>query len=182
MCYRDLRQEMAAYSTYKRLTYDFPESKWAAYARAQLSQEKLLNLENKLELERSGGRDDEIDETTHACQPETMVRDGRLAPVCLAAGPLHGHAAGRSHCGIQGRHRPRPRPRFRGFFRMASRKTASALAFAAVKPWLTANPSSSQQFLFNGAKAAERAGDGSAAVSFYRKLLKNRSLDAEARG
>jgi outer membrane protein assembly factor BamD (BamD/ComL family) len=55
MCYQDLRQQMAAYSTFKRLTYDFPESKWAAYARAQLSQESLLNLENKLELERLEG-------------------------------------------------------------------------------------------------------------------------------
>jgi TolA-binding protein len=52
MCYQALRQEMAAYSIYKRLTYDFPESQWAAYARGQLSQEKLLSLENKLELER----------------------------------------------------------------------------------------------------------------------------------
>lgn len=52
MCYQALRQEMAAYSTFKRLTYDFPESEWAAYARGQLSQERLLNLEDKLELER----------------------------------------------------------------------------------------------------------------------------------
>ena len=33
MCYQDLRQQMAAYSIFKRLTYDFPESEWAAYAR-----------------------------------------------------------------------------------------------------------------------------------------------------
>jgi len=52
MCYQDLREEMAAYSQFKRLTYDFPESKWASYARAQLSQERLLELESKLELER----------------------------------------------------------------------------------------------------------------------------------
>ncbi|QTN33086.1 outer membrane protein assembly factor BamD [Akkermansiaceae bacterium] len=52
MCYLDLSQQMAAYSSFKRLTYDFPESKWAAYARGQLSQESLLNLESKLELER----------------------------------------------------------------------------------------------------------------------------------
>ena len=51
-CYQDLRQQMAAYSAYKRLTYDFPESEWAAYARGQLSQGALLDLENKLELER----------------------------------------------------------------------------------------------------------------------------------
>jgi len=52
MCYQDLREEMAAYSHFKRLTYDFPESKWASYARAQLSQERLLKLESELELER----------------------------------------------------------------------------------------------------------------------------------
>ena len=55
MCYQDLRQQMAAYSTFKRLTYDFPESKWASYARAQLSQEALLKLETQLELERLEG-------------------------------------------------------------------------------------------------------------------------------
>ena len=51
-CHQEKRNQMAAYSIYKRLTYDFPESEWAAYARGQLSQEALLNLENKLELER----------------------------------------------------------------------------------------------------------------------------------
>jgi outer membrane protein assembly factor BamD (BamD/ComL family) len=52
MSYQALRQPMAAYSHFKRLTYDFPESEWAAYARGQLSQEGMLNLEDKLELER----------------------------------------------------------------------------------------------------------------------------------
>ncbi|MES2983323.1 MAG: tetratricopeptide repeat protein, partial [Verrucomicrobiota bacterium] len=52
MCYQNLKQPMAAYSNFKRLTYDFPESEWAAFARGQLSQEGLLNLEEKLELER----------------------------------------------------------------------------------------------------------------------------------
>jgi TolA-binding protein len=52
MCYENLKEAMAAYSIYKRLTYDFPESKWASYARAQLSQERLLNLETDLELKR----------------------------------------------------------------------------------------------------------------------------------
>lgn len=52
MCYQTLKQEMAAYSMYKRLTYDFPESKWAAYARGQLSQGNLQKLENELEIER----------------------------------------------------------------------------------------------------------------------------------
>lgn len=52
MCQQEIRMEMAAYSIFKRLTYDFPESKWAAYARAQLSQNRLLQLENRLELQR----------------------------------------------------------------------------------------------------------------------------------
>ena len=52
MCYQELRQEMAAYSMYKRLTYDFPESKWAAYARGRLSQASLQKLETDLEIER----------------------------------------------------------------------------------------------------------------------------------
>jgi outer membrane protein assembly factor BamD (BamD/ComL family) len=51
-CYENLRETMAAYSIYKRLTYDFPESKWASYARAQLSQEGLLRLETDLEIKR----------------------------------------------------------------------------------------------------------------------------------
>ena len=42
----------AAYGLYKRITYDFPESKWAAYARAQLSTERLLNLDRDLEIKR----------------------------------------------------------------------------------------------------------------------------------
>jgi tetratricopeptide (TPR) repeat protein len=52
MCYQKLGQEMAAYSMYKRITYDFPESKWAAYARGQLSQGSLQKLENELEIDR----------------------------------------------------------------------------------------------------------------------------------
>ncbi|MFN7343483.1 MAG: tetratricopeptide repeat protein, partial [bacterium] len=52
MCYQKLRQPMAAYSHFKRLTYDFPESEWAAFARGQLSQDSMLDLEDKLELER----------------------------------------------------------------------------------------------------------------------------------
>ena len=52
MSFQELREPMAAYSIFKRLTYDFPESKWASYARAQLSQEKMLKLDKKLELER----------------------------------------------------------------------------------------------------------------------------------
>ncbi len=52
MCFQKLRQPMAAYSHFKRLTYDFPESEWAAFARGQLSQENMLSLEDNLELER----------------------------------------------------------------------------------------------------------------------------------
>jgi outer membrane protein assembly factor BamD (BamD/ComL family) len=52
MSFQALRQPMAAYSNFKRLTYDFPESEWAAFARGQLSQEGMLDLEDKLELER----------------------------------------------------------------------------------------------------------------------------------
>jgi len=52
MCYEPLGEPMAAYSIYKRLTYDFPESKWAAYARSQLSSERLLDIELAIEEKR----------------------------------------------------------------------------------------------------------------------------------
>jgi tetratricopeptide (TPR) repeat protein len=52
MCYENVKEPMAAYSLYKRLTFDFPESKWASYARAQLSQEGLLRLESEIEIKR----------------------------------------------------------------------------------------------------------------------------------
>jgi len=52
MCYENVKEPMAAYSLYKRLTFDFPESKWASYARAQLSQEGLLTLETQIETKR----------------------------------------------------------------------------------------------------------------------------------
>jgi tetratricopeptide (TPR) repeat protein len=42
---------MTAFSHYKRLTYDFPESKWAAYARSQLEQERFLSIEDALDSE-----------------------------------------------------------------------------------------------------------------------------------
>ena len=50
--YQVLREQMTAYALYKRLTYDYPESKWAAYARGELSQEALIRLEEQLEIER----------------------------------------------------------------------------------------------------------------------------------
>ena len=52
MCYQQMGQPMAAFSTYKRLTYDFPETEWAKNAIGQLSQPALLNLESQLEIER----------------------------------------------------------------------------------------------------------------------------------
>ncbi len=52
MSYQHLRQPMAAYSIFKRLTYDFPESQWAAYARAELSKDSMIRLETDLELKR----------------------------------------------------------------------------------------------------------------------------------
>ena len=59
MCHQAMRAEMAAYSTFKRLTYDFPESTWASYARGQLSTERLLRLETRLEIERLEGEANE---------------------------------------------------------------------------------------------------------------------------
>lgn len=52
ICYQQLGQPMAAFSTYKRLTYDFPETEWAKNAIGQLSQPALAELESRLELER----------------------------------------------------------------------------------------------------------------------------------
>ena len=49
----------------------------------------------------------------------------------------------------------------------------SAKGFAAVRTWLGANPTNSQQLLFNAGQAAEYAGEWKEAVGFYRKLLKN---------
>ena len=51
-CHQTLGQQLQAYGKYKRITYDFPESQWAAYARAQLSTERLLQLDRQLEIER----------------------------------------------------------------------------------------------------------------------------------
>jgi len=54
----------------------------------------------------------------------------------------------------------------------------SALAFAAVKPWLADNAVESTRFLFLAAQSAEFAGEWRQAISFYRKLLKKSDLDA----
>ncbi len=52
MSHQSLREDLLAYALFKRITYDFPESKWAAYARSQLSTPKMLQLDQKLEIER----------------------------------------------------------------------------------------------------------------------------------
>jgi outer membrane protein assembly factor BamD (BamD/ComL family) len=54
----------------------------------------------------------------------------------------------------------------------------SALAFAAVNPWLASNPVESPKFLFLAAQSAEFAGEWRQALSLYRKLLKKADLDA----
>jgi outer membrane protein assembly factor BamD (BamD/ComL family) len=54
----------------------------------------------------------------------------------------------------------------------------SALAFAAVKPWLADNAAESTRFLFLAAQSAEFAGEWRQALSLYRKLLKQGDLDA----
>jgi tetratricopeptide (TPR) repeat protein len=58
----------------------------------------------------------------------------------------------------------------------------TAEAFAKVKPWLTANPSNSQKLLFQAGQAADYAGKWPEAVSFYRKLLKGKSIDTRMGG
>ena len=55
----------------------------------------------------------------------------------------------------------------------------SAQAFIAVKPWLDAQPAPSPALLWQAGQVSERAGEGPAAVSFYRKLLKNPGVDAQ---
>lgn len=64
-----------------------------------------------------------------------------------------------------------------GILETGLKENRSALAVAAVKPWLAANPSNSQPLLSGAARAAEYAGDWSTAASFYRKLLKSPTLD-----
>ena len=48
----------------------------------------------------------------------------------------------------------------------------SAEAFAAVRSWLAANPTSSQALLFHAGQAAEFGGEWEEAVGFYRKMLR----------
>ena len=55
----------------------------------------------------------------------------------------------------------------------------SAEAFAAVRSWLSANPTTDQTLLFRAGKVAEYAGEWSEAVSFYRRLLSNDKLNGK---
>ena len=69
-----------------------------------------------------------------------------------------------------------------GILQTGLKEHRAAEAFAKVKPWLIANPSNSQTLLLNAGQSAEFAGKWSDAVSFYRKLLKEKSLDARLAG
>lgn len=51
-CLLSLKQPLPAYALFKRITYDFPESPWAAYARAQLSTDQMLQLDRRVEIDR----------------------------------------------------------------------------------------------------------------------------------
>ena len=58
----------------------------------------------------------------------------------------------------------------------------AAEAYAAVRMWLAEHPSSSQAVLYDAGRSAQYAGEWPEAVSYYRKLLKSRSLDARLAG
>jgi tetratricopeptide (TPR) repeat protein len=55
----------------------------------------------------------------------------------------------------------------------------SARAFAATRTWLNEHPDSSATLTFHAGQAAERAGEWTAAVSFYRKLAQSPDANAE---
>lgn len=55
-------------------------------------------------------------------------------------------------------------------------------AYTAVAAWLRENPASSQQLLFDAGQCARQTGEYAEAFSFYRKLLKNQSVDARLAG
>lgn len=57
-----------------------------------------------------------------------------------------------------------------------------AEALAMVKQWLDANPAASQASQFYAGLSMQYAGEWPGAVTFYRKLLKNKSLDAKLAG
>jgi len=58
----------------------------------------------------------------------------------------------------------------------------SAEAYAAVAAWLDTNAIQSQPLLFAAGRAAERAGEWSAATAFYRQLLENPKVDPRLAG
>ena len=60
------------------------------------------------------------------------------------------------------------------------REHRCAKAFASVQGWLNANPTESQELLYFAAQVAEYAGEWNVAVSFYRKLLKKKNVNAGA--
>jgi len=49
------RNMMGAYSTLMLITVDFPESKWAANARAELAKPQMIDLDTELQLKRAEG-------------------------------------------------------------------------------------------------------------------------------
>jgi hypothetical protein len=60
------------------------------------------------------------------------------------------------------------------------REHRCAKAFASVQGWLNANPTESQELLYFAAQVAEYAGEWNVAVSFYRKFLKKKNINAGA--
>jgi tetratricopeptide (TPR) repeat protein len=62
------------------------------------------------------------------------------------------------------------------------KETRAAEALTVVRPWLSANSSSSQTVLYCAARSMQVAGDWSDAVVLYRKLLTNDSLSAKLAG
>lgn len=58
----------------------------------------------------------------------------------------------------------------------------SAEAYAAVAAWLDTNAIQSQPLLFAAGRAAERAGEWSAATAFYRQLIENPKVDPRLAG
>lgn len=51
------RNMMGAYSTLMQITVDFPETKWAANARAELAKPRMVDLDTKLQIKRAEGAD-----------------------------------------------------------------------------------------------------------------------------
>ena len=43
--YMEINDLVKAYQVFKKLTWDYPASKWAKFARGRLADEKLVNIE-----------------------------------------------------------------------------------------------------------------------------------------